>query len=78
MGILDVMDASVYSVVETQWDTTCPKFCKMIKQKIKEKDTYAKVSFASNLEETYLNSWKTEGGNSWYLGEMRLLCDKIR
>ena len=48
-------------MVETQWDTTCPKFCKLIRQKIKEKDTYAKVAFASNLDETYLTSWKPEG-----------------
>ena len=31
MGILDTMEAVVYSIVETQWDTTCPKFCKFIK-----------------------------------------------
>ena len=33
----------------------------MIKQKIKAKDTYAKVSFASNLDEEYLTSWKPGG-----------------
>lgn len=29
MGILETMEVGVYSVVETQWDTTCPKLCKM-------------------------------------------------
>ena len=50
MGILDAMEAGVFSVVETQWDTTCPKFCKMIQQTINAKDTYAKVSFSSNMD----------------------------
>ena len=61
MDTLDVTETGVYSVVEAQWDTTCPKFYKMIKQKIKAKDTYTKVSFASNLDETYLSSWKPGG-----------------
>jgi len=33
MGILENMEAGSYSVVETQWDTTCPKFCKFIREK---------------------------------------------
>ena len=61
MGIIETMETGVFSVVETQWDTTCPKFYTMIKQKIKAKDTYAKVSFASNLDEEYLTSWKPGG-----------------
>jgi len=61
MGILDTMEAGVYSVVETQWDTTCPKFCKMKRQKMKEMDKYAKATFSSNMDETYLTSWKTGG-----------------
>lgn len=43
IGTLDKMEAGVYNMVETQWDTTCPRFCKMIRQKNKKKDTYAKV-----------------------------------
>ena len=36
MGILENMEAGVYSIVETQWDTTCPKFCKYIKETMKK------------------------------------------
>jgi len=61
MGILDTMEAGVYSIVETQWDTTCPKFCKFIRSKIKEHDTYAKASFGSNTDESFLTSWKPGG-----------------
>jgi len=61
MGILDNMEAGVYSLVETQWDTTCPTFCKRIRQTILGKDKYAKVSFASNMDETFLTSWKPGG-----------------
>jgi len=31
MGILENMEAGVYSVVKTQWDTTCPKFFKFVR-----------------------------------------------
>ena len=58
MGILDSMEAGVFIVVKTQWNTTCPKFCTMIKQTIKAKDTYAKISFSSNMDEEYLTTWK--------------------
>ena len=44
MGILETMEAGIYSVVETQWDTTCPKLCKMIRQTMKAKDIYSKSS----------------------------------
>jgi len=33
MGILEKMEAGFYSVIETQWDTNCPKFCKFIREK---------------------------------------------
>ena len=58
MGILATMEAGVYSMVETQWDTTCPKFCKFIREKMKEQDTYAKALFSFNMDELYLTSWK--------------------
>lgn len=61
IGILDTMEADVYSIVEIHWDATCPKFFKMIRQKIKENDTYDKVSFASNMDKTYVTSWKPGG-----------------
>ena len=61
MGILENMEAGVYSIVETQWDTTCPKFCKYIKETMKKKDTYVKVAFSSNMDESYLTSWKPGG-----------------
>ena len=35
MRFLDQMEAGVYSVVETQWDTTSPTFSRFIHQKIK-------------------------------------------
>ena len=61
MGMLEPMEAGVYSMVETQWDTTCPKFCIFIKEKTKAHDTYSKVSFSSNMDESYLTSWKPGG-----------------
>ena len=61
MGILDTMEAGVYSIVETQWDTTCPKFCKFIRAKMKEHDTYAKAAFGSKTDESFLTSWKPGG-----------------
>lgn len=30
IDILDTMEVGVYGIVETQWDTTYPKFCKMM------------------------------------------------
>jgi hypothetical protein len=62
MGSLEAMGASVYSINETKWDTTCPTFCKYIKQTIKKKDQYAKVAFSSNEEEIFDGNWKP-GGN---------------
>ena len=56
MGILENMEAGVYSIVETQWDTTCPKFCKYIKETMKKKDKYVKAAFSSYMDESYLIS----------------------
>ena len=61
MGILEQMEAGVYNVVETQWDTTCPKFCKMIQETMKQKDKYVKATFSSNMDDSYLTSWKAGG-----------------
>ena len=61
MGILHNMEASVYSLVETQWDTTCPVLARNIKDIIKKEDTYAKVEFASNQDEHFEKSWKPGG-----------------
>ena len=61
IDILENMEARVYSVVETHWDTTCPKFYKFIREKMKEKDKYGKASFSSNMDESYLTSWKPGG-----------------
>ena len=57
MGILEQIEEDVYSVVETQWDTTCPKLCKIINQTIKRKNTYAKLSHVSNMDKENINSW---------------------
>ena len=61
MGILENMEAGVYSIVETQWDTTCPKFCKYIRETMRTKDKYVKAAFSSNMDESYLISWKPGG-----------------
>ena len=61
MGSLEAMGASVYSINETKWDTTCPTFCKYIKHTIKKKDQYAKVAFSSNEEEIFDGNWKPGG-----------------
>ena len=61
MGILENMEASVYSLVETQWDTTCPFLSTNIKETIKKEDTYARVEIASNRDEHFENSWKPGG-----------------
>ena len=51
MGILGNMEASVYSLVETQWDTTCPSLSRYIKETIKKEDTYTKVEMALKKDE---------------------------
>ena len=61
MGILTTMEAGVYSMVETQWDTTCPIFCKFFTEKLKAHDTYAKAAFGSNTDESFITSWKPGG-----------------
>ena len=61
MGKLEQMEARIYSVVENQWDTTCLKFSKMIRETMKQKDKYIKDSFSSNMDESYLTSWKPGG-----------------
>ena len=61
MGILATIEAGVYSMVETQWDTTCPKFCKFVREKLKDHDTYAKAAFDSNTDESFLTSCKPGG-----------------
>jgi len=61
MGIIERMEAGVFSVVETQWNTTNPQFYKFIKQIINKKDKFAKVEFSSNLDEKYEKTWKPGG-----------------
>ena len=61
MGILGNMEGSVYSLVETQWDTTCPSLSRYIKETIKKKDTYAKVEMTSNQGEYFELPWKSGG-----------------
>ena len=61
MGKLEQMEARIYSVVENQWDTTCLKFSKMIRETMKQKDTYVKAAFSLNMDESYLTSWKYRG-----------------
>ena len=61
MGSLEAMGASVYSLNETKWDTTCPTLCKDIKHIIKRKDQHAKVVFSSNEEEKFKGTWKPGG-----------------
>ena len=53
MGILGTMEADIFSLVETQWDTTNPSFCKFIKDTIKKEDKYARVEIGSNKDEKY-------------------------
>ena len=61
MGILERMEAGVYIIVETQWDTTDPRFHKYIKQMIKTKDKYAQVTYRSYMKEEFINT-KIPGG----------------
>ena len=61
MGILEHMESGVYRVVETQWNINCPILCKFIKQTIKQRDKYARITFTSNMDEKYLTSWKPVG-----------------
>ena len=61
MEILQKMEAGVYSLVETQWDATCPKFYQYILQKIKDKDTYAQIEYGSKLDEVFQKTWKPGG-----------------
>ena len=61
MGILENIEAGVYNVVETQWDATCPKFCTYIQETLKHKDIYAKATFSSNMNESFLTLRKSGG-----------------
>ena len=61
MVMLEEMKAGMYSVAETQWNTTSPAFCKYITTNIKFKDKYANASIASNMDEEFLNTWKPGG-----------------
>ena len=61
MGILESKEASVYTLVETQWDTSCPSLSRYINETIKKEDTYAKVEVASNQDEHFELSWKPGG-----------------
>ena len=62
MGILNKMEAGVYIMVETKWDTTSPSFCKYITETIKQSDAYAKIEMGSNQDEFFESSWKPGGG----------------
>ena len=42
IDVLYIMEAGLYSIVNTKWDTAFPTFCKMIRQKIKKKYNHAK------------------------------------
>ena len=61
MGILEKMEAGVYSIVETQWDTTSPVFSKYIKDTIKREDKYAHIETASNMDEEFESTFKPGG-----------------
>ena len=61
MGILQKMEAGVFSMVETKWDTTSPSFCRYIKETIKKTDEYAKIELGSNNDEFFETSWKPGG-----------------
>ena len=64
MGILGNMEASVYSLVETQWDSIygiCPSLSRYINEIIKKEDAYTKVEMASNQGENFESSWKPGG-----------------
>ena len=47
MGILQKMEAGIYSKVETKRVTPSPSFCKYIKETIKRSDGYAKIEIGS-------------------------------
>ena len=61
MGIFKKMEAGVFSMVETKWDTTSPSFCRYIKETIKKTDEYAKIEMGSNNDEFFETSWKPGG-----------------
>ena len=61
MGILEKMEAGVYNIVGTQWDTTSSVFSKFIKDTIKREDKYAHIETSSNMDEEFESSWKPGG-----------------
>ena len=72
MVVLEAMEAGMYSVVETQWDTTSPIFCRYITTTVTSKDKYANASIASNTDKEFLNIWKPGGAmlgvsRRWYI-----------
>ena len=43
MGIFQKIEAGVYSMVETKWDTISPSFYRYITETIKKTNEYAKI-----------------------------------
>ena len=61
MGILEHMEASAFSIAETQCDKTSPNFCKFIRETINKENQYSKVEMSSNRDEHYEKIWKPGG-----------------
>ena len=61
MGIMEKMEAGIYSIVETQWDTTNHPFNRHINTTVKSIDKYAKVVYSSNMDE-HVETNRKHGG----------------
>ena len=61
MDILNKIEAGVYSLDKTQWDTTNPTFHKYIQQTIKKYNKYSQVEFGSNINKEYNKNWRPGG-----------------
>ena len=61
MGVIKKMEAGVYNLVETQWNTTRKQFKQCIQKTIKAKDNYVQAEYGSDSDEEYETIWKPGG-----------------
>ena len=61
MGILQSMEAGVFSINEHNLDTTDALLMKKFFEVVKRHDKYAKIQIASNENESFEYSWKPGG-----------------
>ena len=84
IDMLQKIEVGVYSMVDTQWDTTSPTLCKNIKDTIEQSNEYTDVEMSSNMDEFFessrkpgatlvgvLSKWASRAESRWLHGYKR-------